>query len=217
MFEVIPSPGTADKEWATIAEKIERVLPFARTIHIDVLDGKFAKNTTFSDPAPFAKYTKNAFFEVHLMVQDPLQYIQPFADAGFRRFIGQVEQMPDQLAFVTKAETLGEVGLAIDGKTELGALSVPLIDLDTILIMTINAGFSGQAFMEEKLQKVRDLKQKFFGPIEVDGGINEKTIPLGAKAGATRFVSTSSLFAATDIVSQYHMLLENAQRAGSEE
>lgn len=217
MFEILPSPGTTDKEWPAIEQKIARVMPFAKTIHIDILDGKFANNTTFADPKPFAKYTKDIVFELHLMVVDPIQYLAPFAAAGFRRFIGQVEHMPDQGAFVKKAKLFGEAGLALDGKTEVEAITVPFADLDTILVMTINAGFSGQTFMKEKLEKVVELSHTFSGPIAVDGGINEKTIGLAAKAGATRFISTSSLFGASAIATQYDALVAACHRAGSEE
>ncbi|HVF69012.1 MAG TPA: hypothetical protein VNA13_00445, partial [Xanthomonadales bacterium] len=95
MFEIIPSPGTTDKDFEAIEKKLLAVKGIARTIHIDVIDGKFAKNTTFSDPAPFAKYSKDFIFEVHLMVDDPIKYLKPFAEAGFQRFIGQIEKMKD--------------------------------------------------------------------------------------------------------------------------
>ncbi len=194
MFEIIPSPGTDNTDWHVIEEKIERVKSFAKTIHIDVVDGKFANNKTFSDPNPFKKYTSEIFFEVHLMVEEPLEYIEQWAAAGFKRFIGQVEKMSDQIAFVAKVQQIGEVGLAIDGSTSLDALKVPVIDLDTVLIMTIQAGFSGQDFQEETLKKVMTLAEQGISNITVDGGINERTIEQAYLAGARRFVTTSALF-----------------------
>lgn len=100
MIEIIPSPGTEINDWSEMEKRIEIVKPFAKTIHIDVIDGKFADNTTFADPEPFKKYTSELFFEVHLMVENPSQYVEKWAAAGFRRFLGQVEKMPDQIAFV---------------------------------------------------------------------------------------------------------------------
>lgn len=210
-MEIIP--GILEKEWAMIEKKIELVRPFARTIHIDLLDGKFAPNMTFMDPAPFAKYTKDIFFELHMMVDNPLQYLQPFADAGFKRFIGQVEKMPDLAEFVAKGQILGEVGLAIDGKTSVEAITVPYEDLDFLFVMTVNAGYSGQEFQSEYAEKVKILRAKNIYnevgeplPIEVDGGINAKTFTIAKDAGATRFVATSFLFNAPDPHSQFKLL-----------
>lgn len=223
MFEIVPSPGTENKNFEEIEEKIEKVKPLIKTIHIDVIDGKFANNTTFADPTPFMKYTKELpggqrgqyvndkglVFEVHLMVEDPLSHIKKWADAGFHRFIGHIEKMPDQEAFVAEAQLYGEVALAIDKQSPLDAIKVPLDDLDAVLVMTIQAGFSGQRFEESLLQKVKTLREKNeFLPIEVDGGINDETIALAATAGANRFVATSYLFNQTETPEEQFKLLE---------
>ena len=194
MHEVLPGIGISEKDWAANEEKIELIKPFAKSVHIDICDGKFAPNETFLDPKPFAKYTQDMFFELHMMVEEPESYLEAWAKAGFRRFIGHVEKMGDQVSFVTKAEELGEVGLAVDGKTDLSAIKVDYQDLDTILIMTINAGFSGQSFQTSQLDKVRQLSKEVFFPLEIDGGVNADTIKEGLDAGAKRFVSTSFLF-----------------------
>jgi ribulose-phosphate 3-epimerase len=215
MFEIIPSPGTENKDWTEVEKKIELVKSFVKTIHIDVIDGKFANNTTFSDPEPFKKYTGQLLFEVHLMVDEPIQYIDAWAAAGFQRFIGQIEKMSDQSAFITKAEEVGYAGLAVDGQSGLDKLQVSHLDLDTVLIMTINAGFSGQQFQPEQLEKVRTLtKDTELFPVEVDGGINDKTITEAWKAGARRFVTTSAIFSAEDPAIAYknlHTLCEKME------
>lgn len=193
MVEIIP--GILEKEWGEIEKKLEFVKPFAKTVHIDILDGKFAPNTTFLDPKPFAKYSQDIFFELHMMVEEPLQYLKPFADVGFKRFLGHIEKMSDQEEFVAQGQLLGEVGLAIDGPTSLEQVKVPFDDLDSLLIMTIKAGFSGQSFMQENLEKVRKIREQSSTiPIEVDGGINDQTILNAKQSGANRFVSTSFLF-----------------------
>lgn len=194
MFEIIPSPGTVDKDFEAIEKKLLAVKGIARSIHIDVIDGKFAKNTTFSDPTPFAKYARDFVFEVHLMVHEPINYLKPFADAGFQRFIGQIEKMSDQAEFIAQAQLLGDAGLAIDLHTGVSAIKVPLDNLDAILVMGVQAGFSGQTFNDDALVKIEDLKEKTDAPIEVDGGINERTIHIAHNLGATRFVATSFLF-----------------------
>ena len=204
MTEIIP--GILEKEWSEIEKKVEIIRPFVKTIHVDLLDGKFAQNTTFADPKPFEKYTKDIFFELHMMVDDPIIYLKPWADAGFRRFIGHVEKMPDQVAFVAQGQAFGEVGLAVDAQTSVDKINVSFADLDCLLVMTVQAGFSGQKFIYDNLEKVKALRSKTTIPIEVDGGINEQTILRAKEAGATRFIATSYLFHATDPQKQHHLL-----------
>lgn len=219
MFEIIPSPGTENKGWSEIEAKIDSVKPFVKCVHIDIIDGVYVNNKTFSDPLPFAKYTKELvnrkkensqselFFEVHLMVDEPVKYLKPFADAGFRRFIGQIEKMSDQAEFLAQAQLLGEASLAIDKQSPVEAIKVPLDDLDSVLVMTIQAGYSGQKFEEPLLQKVKTLRSLAeFLPIEVDGGINDESISIAAAAGANRFVATSFIFGAKSPEAQYNLL-----------
>lgn len=226
MFEIIPSPGTENKEWSELEKKIELVKPFVKTIHIDIIDGKYAQNTTLIDPTPFKKYTSQLpsgqrgqligepglVFEAHFMVEDPMQYIKPFADAGFQRFIGQIEKMPDQEGFLAEAQLYGEVAFALDKQTPIDAIHVPIDDLDGLLVMTIQAGFSGQKFEEALLDKVRKLRAEHeYLPIEVDGGINDETIEIAAAAGANRFVATSFLFNFETPEDQYKLLEQKLQ------
>ena len=201
-LEIIP--GILEHEWSEIEKKLEIARKFARTVHIDIIDGKFANNTTFLDPQPFKPYADSLTLELHMMVDNPIEYLDRWAAAGFTRFIGHIEKMPDQVEFVAKAQLYGEASLAIDGQTELDKIQVPFDDLDSILIMTINAGFSGQEFDESKLEKIKTIRsqtddisethQAVYFPIEVDGGINDQTILKARDAGASRFVSTSYLF-----------------------
>lgn len=205
-MEVIP--GILEKEWSEIEKKIQIAKQFSKVMHIDLLDGKFAENTTFQDPTPFKKYSNDIFFELHMMVDNPLQYIKPWADAGIKRFLGHIEKMPDQVAFVAQGQLLGEVGIYIDGPTALDVLTVPLNDLDVIGIFTAKkAGFSGQPFEASLLKKVKAIREKSaYIPIEVDGGINDQTIVQAKATGATRFVATSFLFKENTPKEQYQKL-----------
>jgi ribulose-phosphate 3-epimerase len=226
MYEIICSPGTENKNWQDFEKKIESVKPFMKTIHVDVCDGIFANNITYADPEPFRQYTKilpsgqrgqelgekGLIFEVHLMVEDPIQHIKPWADAGFHRFIGQIEKMPNQAEFVAEAQLFGEVALALDKQSPVEALHVPFSDLDAILVMTIQAGFSGQKFEETLLEKVKKIRARNeYLPIEVDGGINDETIEAAAAAGANRFVATSFLFNLDTPEAQYKLLEQKLQ------
>ncbi len=194
-LEIVPAPGTFP--WEEIEKRIESVLPFAESIHIDVTDGKFVSQVVSLDPTPFKKYAGRVILEAHFMTENPIQYIKSFADNGFTRFIGQVEQVPDITAFVAEAQLYGEAGLAVDGPTQLSVLdNVILDDLDVVLLYTgEKAGFSGATMLPDRLQKVMELRKKdAFLPIEIDGGVNDQNILLAKDAGVTRFVSTGFIF-----------------------
>ncbi len=192
MHDIIP--GILEKDFSEIEKKIELVKDFAKIIHIDIIDGKFAPNATFLDPKPFEKYTKDIFFELHMMVEDPVNYLEPFAASGFKRFLGHIEKMSSQEEFVAKGELYGEVGLVLDADTPFDNLKVNLEDLDCVLIMGVRAGFSGQNFMPEVLEKVKKIKDKMPVPIEIDGGIDDLSIVKAFNAGVERFITTSFLF-----------------------
>ena len=205
MNEVLP--GILEKDFSEIEKKLLVVKPFARVIHIDIIDGKFASNNTFLDPAPFAKFSEEFFFEVHMMVDEPVNYLDKFAKSGFKRFIGHVERMSDQVAFVVKAQKLGEVALGIDLPTPVSVIEVPLIDLDSVLLMSVKAGFSGQKFDISALEKVKELRSRdALLNIEMDGGINESNIAECVSSGASRFVATSYLFSSESFYLLYLLL-----------
>ncbi len=189
-------PGILEKDWTEIEAKIEAVRPFAKVIHVDLIDGKFVENMTWMDPAPFQKYAKDFLLEVHMMVDEPLQYVKPFADAGFVRFIGHVEKMKDQTEFVAQAQLWGDVLLALDGPTPVGAIKAAYEDLDGILVYTSKqVGFSGPPFDASRLEKVKQIRESApFLPIEIDGGVTDATVKQAQDAGVTRFASTSFLF-----------------------
>ena len=206
MFEIIP--GILEKTWEEVEAKIKLLSPFAKSLHIDVIDGKFVNNLTFLDPTPFAKYKDQFLLEVHLMVEEPINYLKPFANAGFKRFLGHVEKMSSQEEFVAEGQILGEVGLALDGTTELSAITVPYDDLDCMLFyVSDRVGFSGPPMLPERLAKVKAFREKSALPIEVDGGVKDVTIQLAKEAGATRFVATSFISNAQDPKSAYDKLV----------
>lgn len=196
-MEIIP--GILERDWTEIERKIALVRPFAKKVHIDIIDGKFTPNTTFLDPEPFKKYASPSegsglFLELHMMVEEPINYLRPWAAAGFSRFLGHVEKMKDQVEFVAQGQLLGEVGLAVDLKTPLSNIKVPFEDLDSLLLMSVPAGFSDQQFDSSILEKIRETADKTFIPIEVDGGINDSNIAEVKNAGASSCAVTSFIF-----------------------
>ncbi|MBI2032520.1 MAG: hypothetical protein HYT09_02640 [Candidatus Levybacteria bacterium] len=198
MHRIIPT--ILESDFSEIEKKLKIYQDFTDTVHIDFIDGLFFDTKTFLDPTPFIKYSDKFFLEAHFMVDNPTQYLKPFATAGFKRFLGHIEKMPDQAEFVAEGRILGEVGLAIDGPTSVDEIKANFDDLDVLLIMTIKAGASGQEFIPEYLEK------KSFVLIEVDGGINTETILAARDAGASRFCTNKFIFDG-DPKSQFEKLI----------
>ncbi|MBI5619396.1 ribulose-phosphate 3-epimerase [Candidatus Gottesmanbacteria bacterium] len=196
MIDIIP--GILEKDFAEIERRIALVAPYVSWVQIDVADNTLVPNETFLDFGKFAKLVqldKNPSLEAHLMVAEPEKYIRPLADAGFKRLIAHVEAHdPRRFLDGAKYESV-EVGLAIDGPTDIEQIEPFLEEIDVVLVMTIEAGFSGQALMPETIDKIKKIHENFPDlAVEVDGGINDKTAKLVRDAGATRLVSTSYLF-----------------------
>ena len=128
------------------------------------------------------------------MVNEPIKYLQDLYDAGFKTYVGHVEKMSDQVEFVAKGQELGAVGLALDLLTPIEEMKVPLDDLDQILLMSVVAGKSGQEFNETVISKIKQLRSKYLGKIEIDGGVNTETLQKAKKSGADNFCVTTALF-----------------------
>lgn len=187
-------PAILETNWEEIEKKLEICREFAKVIHIDFIDGQFTNNKTFLEFEPFNKYSDHFILEAHLMTEEPVNYLNSLFSAGFKRFLGHIEKMSDQVEFVAKGEGLGVVGLALDIETPVENIKVPLDDLDQILLMSVMAGASGRPFDQRVLQKIKKLKDTGFNNIELDGGINNQTLPISKQAGANSFCVTSFLF-----------------------
>lgn len=209
MIEIIP--GILEKEWAVIEERIKLVSSLVSWVQIDIADNTLVPNNTFVQFDQFAPFAQSLSLEAHLMVANPEKYIRPLSDAGFKRLIAHVECV-DPRVFLDQARFEHvEVGIAIDGPTEIEQLEPFLEEVDCVLVMGIEAGFSGQEFQPENLEKIKAIHQNFPDlPIEVDGGINDVTARLVKDAGATRLVSTSYLFKDPQRISEAIERLKNA-------
>lgn len=205
MHEIIP--GILEKDFSEIEKKLLVIKPFSRRVHIDVLDGKFSPKSNFIDPTPFKKYKDDFSMEAHLMVDNPLEFLKPFADSGFKRFSGHIEKMKEIDEFIAQGQILGEVGLAIDISTPIESITIPYDDLDFILLLGVKAGESGQTFLPEVLGKIRKIREISQIQIEIDGGINANTIADCVKEGANRFIATSFIFENKDPMQAYEKLL----------
>lgn len=187
-------PTILEKSWEEIEAKFKIYEKFAKSVHIDFIDGKFEENTTFLDPSPFSKYSEYFDLEAHLMVEEPIDYIDNLSKAGFKTFLGHIEKMSDQVEFVAKGEALGAVGLALDIDTEVSDIKVSYEDLDRILLMGIHAGASGRPFDERVYGKIKEVSDSNFTKIQIDGGVNDETLPKLRENGASMFCVNSFLF-----------------------
>ena len=174
----------------------------ADMIHIDVMDRHFVPNLTFG--APVVKGLKTDLpFDIHLMVENPENYIEDFAGAlpGGRRPHGDVITVHVEVCkhlhrVIQQIKAAGfKASVALNPATSLTLIEDIVDELDMVLLMTVNPGFSGQKFISSVLDKVRELRASFPDlDIEVDGGVDDKTASLCIGAGANVLVSASYLF-----------------------
>ena len=174
-------------------------------MHLDVMDGHFVPNITFG--APVIKRIRPCSekpFDVHLMISDPLRYIDDFADAGADIITFHVESESDIGATIEKIRSRGvKAGLVIKPKTPAGSVFPYLDRLDLVLVMTVEPGFGGQSFMADMMPKVRALKEEIIARglsvlIEADGGIGAATVAVAAEAGVDVCVAGTAVFKAED-------------------
>ena len=199
------APSLLSCDFSKMGEEIERMdLAGADWMHLDVMDGHFVPNITFGAPVIKAvRKFSNRPFDVHLMISDPLKYIDDFADAGADIITFHLEAVKDMdacLELCRKIRAMGvQAGVSVKPKTGVEGLLAHLKEIDLILIMSVEPGFGGQSFMEDTLEKVRVLraqieKEGLDTRIEIDGGINKETAKLAVAAGVDTLVAGSYVF-----------------------
>lgn len=211
-YKIAPSVLAAD--YANFASELKRIEETdAEYVHIDIMDGQFVPNISFGADvvASMRKHSK-LVFDCHLMVVNPERYVDAYAQAGADIMTIHTESTQHIHGALQKIKAAGmKVGVVINPGTPVSALEPVLPLVDQVLIMTVNPGFGGQSFIPEcldKVKKVVDLRQAggYSFDIEVDGGVDDKTIAACAQAGANVFVAGSYLFKADDLVSQVQTL-----------
>ena len=178
----------------------------ADLIHVDIMDGHFVPNLTMGPVVVEAiRRATGLPLDVHLMVTEPDRFLQAFVDAGASRIAVHVETVPHLHRTIQAIKALGvAAGVALNPATPVGALEAIAPDLDHVLVMSVNPGFSGQTFIprtESKIRSVRDVLARTGSRagIGVDGGIDTTNAGRVAAAGATMLVVGSALFRQTDL------------------
>ena len=200
------APSMLSCNFALMGEETEKIEKAgADLIHLDVMDGHFVPNLTIGPGIIKAlrPYTKLPF-DVHLMISDPLSYIDAFADAGADIITFHLEADSDPDETIEKIKSRGILpGIVIKPKTPAEAVFPYLDKVYMVLVMTVEPGFGGQSFMSDMMPKVAAIKEEIRKRssevlIEVDGGITADTASVAAKAGADICVSGTGVFKATD-------------------
>jgi len=173
-------------------------------LHLDIMDGHFVPNISFgphvTEGARSATGGK-VYLDAHLMVSDPLKYAPPLVKAGASSITFHVEAVDDPIAAAREIRKLGcHVGVTLRPMTSVETLFPILEYVDIALVMSVRPGFSGQKFIPEMLEKVRQLKNRVSARqrIEIDGGINHDTAAAARRAGVDWFVVASAIFDAKD-------------------
>ncbi|MEW5760344.1 MAG: ribulose-phosphate 3-epimerase [Candidatus Thermoplasmatota archaeon] len=164
--------------------------------HIDVMDGLFVPNITIGPPVVKSiRKTTKLLFDTHLMIEKPENFIEDFVDAGSQIITVHAEVCPHLHKVIEMIKEKGaKAGVALNPATPLGNLEVVMDELELILIMSVNPGFSGQKFIERTIPKIERTRKIFRGKIEVDGGVSPENVNSIVKAGANMLVAGNSIF-----------------------
>ncbi len=198
MIRISPSLLAAD--FSRLDRELDRVSD-ADALHLDVMDGIFVPNISFGPPILQSIRPKTSlFFDVHLMITHPLDYIETFVKCGADCITFHLESDSDPLKTIEKIHSFGkQAGISIKPATAPEAVLPFLPKLDMVLVMSVEPGFGGQKFMDSALEKIRFLRSA--APditLNVDGGINADTGRRCVEAGANMLVAGSYVFGAQD-------------------
>jgi ribulose-phosphate 3-epimerase len=194
------APSLLSADFCCLGEEIKKVEKWADMLHIDVMDGHFVPNITIG-PGVVKDIRKitSLPLDVHLMIENPENYIEKFAQAGADIITIHQESAKKPGELLKKIRGMGKkAGISIKPKTPVSAIKKFVNDADMVLVMTVEPGFGGQALIEGTPGKIKEVREIFDGDLEVDGGINRGTIRSVIEKGANVIVAGSAIFGAKD-------------------
>ena len=211
----IIAPSILSADFSILGEQLKAVeKSAAEYLHIDVMDGVFVPSISFGMPVIKSIRSKTKlFFDVHLMIVEPIRYVEEFASCGADMITFHLEAAEGKVQeTIDKIHELGcKVGISIKPATPVSALKPYLDSVDMILIMSVEPGFGGQKYIPESTDKIRQTRELINASgreidLQVDGGVNAETIDLVTEAGANVIVAGSAVFKG-DIVENVRALL----------
>ncbi|HJX15472.1 MAG TPA: ribulose-phosphate 3-epimerase [Candidatus Deferrimicrobiaceae bacterium] len=217
------APSLLSADFGRLAEEIAAVEKAgADLLHLDIMDGRFVPNITIGPPvvAAVRRYAKIPL-DVHLMIAEPEKYLEAFADAGADVITVHAEATPHLQRAVARVRELGKkAGVSLNPSTSLSAIEWVLTDVDMVLLMTVNPGFGGQAYLPAMTGKIELLRSQLSRAglvvdIEVDGGIKADNVSEVVKAGANVIVSGSGIFGTKDYGRTISEMRKNIRKAVS--
>jgi len=200
--QILVAPSLLASDFSILADEIKRVEDAGcDLLHLDIMDGHFVPNLTIGPPLVSSiRKTTKLIFDTHLMITDPLKYIDAFVKVGSEHITFHLECGNDPLEVINKIRASGAtVGISVKPKTSAKDV-IPFLDkVDLVLVMTVEPGFGGQSFMSDMMSKVREIREYIQAKslkthLEVDGGIDEKTVDIAVSSGANMLVAGTSVF-----------------------